>query len=130
MRHFKNTYTKHENAMTKKITLILMRALALYTLFFALSYINYLFHVNGQNYKFIFNGEKTIDILLTLFFTGILFVQVFAFWKLKKWSLPFYVLTSAVFQTYFIFMSKWTMTMLIAPIIIITIVLINYKNLE
>ena len=116
--------------MTKKLTLILMRVLALYSLFYALSFVNYIFHLNVLNTKFIFQENRTVELIISIFFILIQFVQSYAFWKIKKWSLFLYIFTVVAFHLFFIMSGKWTSTMLIAPVIIIPLVLINYKNLD
>jgi len=116
--------------MTKKLSLILMRFLAIITLCVAFSFVYHLFQLSNINYKFLFFKNTTYEILFTLVFIISGSIQVYGFWKLKKWSLLLYIVTSIIYNLFYLISNAWGPIKIIAPIIIIVYVLLNYKNLE
>jgi len=105
--------------MTKKFTLISMRFLSVLFLLFTLLDIFILFHFE--------NGNK---FYITLPLSIISLVIIYGIWRLKRWTLFLYLLTCLSFQVYNVIIHSWKPTLLILPIIYISIISINYKNLN
>jgi uncharacterized membrane protein (DUF2068 family) len=78
----------------------------------------------------LFRFENGSKFYITLTLSIISLVIIYGLWRLKRWTLFIYLLTCLSFQIYSTIVHSWKPTLLILPIIYISIFSINYKNLN
>jgi len=116
--------------MKNKFTLISTRIIAVIIVIFGLFQFLYIGNIDSPNYSPIFHENKTVELVLLLLFTCSSFVIAFGLWKLKKWAFILYILTTLIFQSYMVVNQRWEFNLIIWPIIVMTILTINYKKLQ
>lgn len=105
--------------ISKTFTTISMRILSAICLYFTVFIILRLL-------KFDNNIQYYIKVILA---TSLVFI-IYGLWTLKKWTLFLYIAISIVFQIFTLMAHTWHLGLLIWPFVIITTMIINYKNLN
>lgn len=105
--------------ISKAFTKISLRILSIICLIFAIAIFLNLLRI-----------ENNANLLVSLILATSLLATVYGLWTLKKWALYIYLISVVTFQIYSLSTNSWTPILIMWPVIIISTILLNFKNLN